>query len=117
MLSLAPQYLRSSRTKNLRISFEIRARGGRRYRMAITNGTAVVTAAGEKADCVITADPVRSCSSVSAGCRSSPNFCAKAAGGRTQTMVGHDVRHPAGQHIGAEGRQTVCGHHLVATGT
>jgi len=26
--------------------------------MAITNGTAVVTAAGEKADCVITADPV-----------------------------------------------------------
>jgi hypothetical protein len=26
MLSLAPQYLRSSRTKNLRISFEIRAR-------------------------------------------------------------------------------------------
>ena len=58
MLSLAPQYLRSSRTKNLRISFEIRARGGRRYRMAITNGTAVVTAAGEKADCVITADPV-----------------------------------------------------------
>ena len=58
MLSLAPQYLRSSRTKNLRISFEIRARGGRRYRMSITNGTAVVTAAGEKADCVITTDMV-----------------------------------------------------------
>src|SRR3984885_2507880 len=80
MLSLAPQYLRSPRTKNLRISFEIRARGGRRCRMAITNGTAVVTAAGEKADCLITADPVRSCSSVSAGCRSSPNFCAASCG-------------------------------------
>jgi hypothetical protein len=58
MLSLAPQYLRRSRTKKLRVSFEIRMRGGWRYRMAITDGTAVVTAAGEKADCVITADPV-----------------------------------------------------------
>jgi len=58
VLALAPQYLRRSHTHNLSISFEIRMRGGRRYRMAITNGTAVVTAAGEKADCVITADPV-----------------------------------------------------------
>ena len=33
-------------------------RGGCRYRMAITNGTGVVTAAGQKADCVVTADPV-----------------------------------------------------------
>lgn len=57
MLSLAPQYLRSSRTKNLRISFEIRARwpplpdGDHQWHRC-------VTAAGEKADCVITADPV-----------------------------------------------------------
>jgi Mycothiol maleylpyruvate isomerase N-terminal domain len=58
VLYLAPQYLRPSRTNNLHISFEIRIRGGCRYRMAITDGTAVVTAAGEKADCVITADPV-----------------------------------------------------------
>jgi hypothetical protein len=58
VLSLAPKYLRPSRTKNLNISFEIRMRGGCRYRMAIANGTGVVTAAGEKADCVITADPV-----------------------------------------------------------
>jgi hypothetical protein len=58
VLSLAPKYLRPSRTKNLSISFELRMRGGCRYRMAIANGTGVVTAAGEKADCVITADPV-----------------------------------------------------------
>lgn len=58
VLSLAPKYLRPSRTKDLRISFELRIRGGCRYRMAITNGTGVVTAAGEKSDCVITADPV-----------------------------------------------------------
>jgi hypothetical protein len=58
VLSLVPKYLRPSRTRNANISFELRMRGGRRYRMAIVNGTGVVTAAGEKADCVITADPV-----------------------------------------------------------
>jgi putative sterol carrier protein len=58
VLSLAPKYLQPARTKKLNISFELRMRGGCRYRMAITNGTGVVTAAGEKADCVITADPV-----------------------------------------------------------
>jgi hypothetical protein len=58
VLGLAPKYLRASRTKNLNISFELRMRGGRRYRMAIANGAGFVTAAGEKADCVITADPV-----------------------------------------------------------
>jgi hypothetical protein len=58
VLSLAPKYLRPSRTKGLNISFEIRMRGGCRYRMAIANGTGVVTVAGERADCVITADPV-----------------------------------------------------------
>ena len=58
VLSLAPKYLRPSRTKNLNISFELRIRGARRYRMAITDGAAAVTVAGERADCVITADPV-----------------------------------------------------------
>ena len=33
-------------------------RGGPGYRMAVDDGRAVVTAACEKADCVITADPV-----------------------------------------------------------
>jgi hypothetical protein len=58
VLSLAPKYLRPSRTRNANISFELRMRGGCRYRMAITDGMGVVTSAGEKADCVITADPV-----------------------------------------------------------
>jgi hypothetical protein len=57
-LSLAPTYLRPSRSKKTNISFELRMRGGCRYRTAITHGTGVVTEAGEKADCVITADPV-----------------------------------------------------------
>jgi hypothetical protein len=55
VLSLAPQYLRPSRAT---VSFELRMRRGPRYRMAVTNGAGVVTAAGEKADCVVTADPV-----------------------------------------------------------
>ena len=58
VLSLAPKYLRPSRTTGLDISFELRMRGGCRYRVAIIDGTGVVTVAGEKADCVITADPV-----------------------------------------------------------
>jgi uncharacterized protein (TIGR03083 family) len=58
VLSLAPQYLRPQRAAGVHISFELRMRGGASYRMAVENGTAVVTAAGEKADCVITADPV-----------------------------------------------------------
>lgn len=62
VLALAPKYLRPSRTRHLSISFELRMRGGGRYRMTIENGTGVVTSAhhkaGGKADCVITADPV-----------------------------------------------------------
>jgi hypothetical protein len=58
VLSLVPKYLRPSRTTKANISFELRLRGAPRYRLAIANGTGVVTVAGEKADCVITADPV-----------------------------------------------------------
>jgi hypothetical protein len=58
VLSLAPKYLRPSRTKDLSISFELRLRAGRRYRLAVDNGAGFVTVAGEKADCVITAEPV-----------------------------------------------------------
>jgi uncharacterized protein (TIGR03083 family) len=58
VLSVAPQYLRPQRAVGVHISFELRMRGGAGYRMAVDDGTAVVTAAGEKADCVITADPV-----------------------------------------------------------
>jgi uncharacterized protein (TIGR03083 family) len=58
VLSVAPQYLRPRRAAGVHISFELRMRGGASYRLAVDDGTAVVTAAGEKADCVITADPV-----------------------------------------------------------
>jgi hypothetical protein len=58
ILSIAPNYLRPSRTKDLSVSFELRMRAGRRYRLVIDNGEGFVTGAGEKADCVITADPV-----------------------------------------------------------
>jgi hypothetical protein len=56
-LSVAPQYLRPS-ALTVRASFELRIRGLNHYRMAVNHGSATVTGAGEKADCVITADPV-----------------------------------------------------------
>jgi len=58
VLAVAPQYLRPSRAAGLRVSFELRMRGGSSYRMAVKDGVAVVTAAGVRADCTITADPV-----------------------------------------------------------
>jgi uncharacterized protein (TIGR03083 family) len=58
VLSIAPEYLRPSRAVGLRVSYELRMRGGRRFRIAVADGAATVTAADERADCVITADPV-----------------------------------------------------------
>ena len=58
VLSVAPQYLRPRAAAGAHVSFELRMRGGPSYRMAVDDGAAVVTAAGEKADCVINADPV-----------------------------------------------------------
>ena len=58
VLTVAPQYLRPQRAAGLHISFELRMRGGASYRLAVDDGQAVITAAAEKADCVITADPV-----------------------------------------------------------
>jgi hypothetical protein len=58
VLTVAPQYLRPRRAAGVRVSFELRMRGGASYRVAVDNGAAVVTAAGDKADCVISADPV-----------------------------------------------------------
>jgi hypothetical protein len=57
VLTVAPYYLRRSRAHE-RVSFELRIRGGERYRMAVRDGVAAVTAAGEPADCTITAEPV-----------------------------------------------------------
>jgi putative sterol carrier protein len=56
VLTVAPHYLNRSAV-TARVSFELRIRGANNYRMAVDHGSAVVTAAGERADCVITADP------------------------------------------------------------
>jgi hypothetical protein len=58
VLTVAPQYLRPKRAAGVHLSFELRMRGGASYRMAVDDGSAVVTAAGQRADCVISADPV-----------------------------------------------------------
>jgi hypothetical protein len=58
VLSVAPQYLRPQRAAGVHISFELRIRGGPSYRLAVDDGTAAISAANAKADCVITADPV-----------------------------------------------------------
>jgi hypothetical protein len=58
VLSIAPQYLRPSRAAGANTSYELRMRGGCRYRMLVADGTATVAAAGPRADCVITADAV-----------------------------------------------------------
>lgn len=57
IMSVAPEYLRPSAAA-AQVSFELRIRGANHYRMAVDRGTAVVTAAGARTDCVITADPV-----------------------------------------------------------
>lgn len=57
VLTVAPSYLRPSRAR-LRVSFELRMRGGGRYRMAVRDGDAVVGTVGMPTDCTITADPV-----------------------------------------------------------
>jgi hypothetical protein len=58
VLAVTPQYLRPNRSTGVRVSFELRMRGGPSYRLAVDGSTAAVTAAGQQADCVITADPV-----------------------------------------------------------
>lgn len=59
VLAIAPQYLRPGRAAGVHCSFELRMRGGARYRMVVDNGAAAVgAAAGQNSDCVITADPV-----------------------------------------------------------
>ncbi len=56
-LTVAPRYLRPAAAA-AQVSFELRIRGATAYRMAVDRGAAVVTGAGERSDCVITADPV-----------------------------------------------------------
>lgn len=58
VLVMAPEYVDRRRSAGLRLAYELRFRGGPRYRFAVDDGTAVVTPADGRADCRITADPV-----------------------------------------------------------
>ena len=68
--------------------------------MAVDDGTAVVTEAGKKADCVITADPV---AFLLLGLRTHlavvADRCAGSCGRRQKAVDGNEVRHAAGQPI------------------
>ena len=66
-----PSTVRGHRAGELRTANS----GANHYRMAVDHGTAVVTAAGEKSDCVITADPVAFCCSATDASRSGRRSC------------------------------------------
>jgi hypothetical protein len=57
-MAVMPQYLRTPRAAGTPMSFELRLRGGPHYRFAVADGAAQMSAAGPRADCTITADPV-----------------------------------------------------------
>ena len=56
-MALVPYYVDKKNTAGKHVSYELRFRGGPRYRVAIDDGTAQVGAAGPTVDCKITADP------------------------------------------------------------
>ena len=58
IMTMVPDYVDKEKTAGLDVSYELRFRGGPRYRLAVDDGTAQVTEPGEKADCWISADPV-----------------------------------------------------------
>jgi hypothetical protein len=58
VLSVTPEYVHPMRSAGVNVSFELRIRGGSRYRLAVHDGRGEIAAAGQKADCVISADPV-----------------------------------------------------------
>jgi uncharacterized protein (TIGR03083 family) len=57
-ISILPDYLKPAGNPQRRMSFEIRLRGGSSHRLAISGDTATVGPAGDRVDCVISADPV-----------------------------------------------------------
>jgi uncharacterized protein (TIGR03083 family) len=57
VMALVPDYLDRQRAAGLHVSYELRFRGGPRYRVTVDDGSATVTGPGEPADCWISADP------------------------------------------------------------
>jgi hypothetical protein len=58
VMAMVPDYLDREQAEGLNVSYELRFRGGRRYRLVIADGTASVTGSGQPVDCWISADPV-----------------------------------------------------------
>ena len=58
VIAMVPDYVDRAQAAGRHISYELRFRGGPRYRLAIDDGTATVTEPGPKVDCRIAADPV-----------------------------------------------------------
>ncbi|HEV3264432.1 MAG TPA: maleylpyruvate isomerase N-terminal domain-containing protein [Acidimicrobiales bacterium] len=58
VMTMVPDYVDKEKTAGLHVSYELRFRGGPRYRLAIDDGAAEVTEPGPKVDCWISADPV-----------------------------------------------------------
>lgn len=58
VMAMVPDYVDRQKADGLHVAYELRFRGGPRYRMTIDDGTAVVGPATGQADCWISADPV-----------------------------------------------------------
>ena len=57
VIAMVPGYLDRQRAAGLHVSYELRLRGGPRYRIAIDDGVAEIAQPGPAADCWISADP------------------------------------------------------------
>lgn len=57
VLAVMPEYVDRQASAGKHISYELRFRGGPRYRVAIDDGSAEVSDAGQAVDCWISADP------------------------------------------------------------
>jgi hypothetical protein len=58
VVAMFPAYLDKEKAAGVHVAYELRLRGGPRYRVAIDDGTADIATPGGKADCWISADPV-----------------------------------------------------------
>lgn len=58
VLAIAPEYVDREAAAGRHLSYELRLRGGPRFRLSFDDGMLTVTEPGPKADCVISADPV-----------------------------------------------------------
>ena len=58
VVSAVPEYVNPDTARDIRVSYELRFRGGSRYRLDFDHGRVGIGGAGEKVDCKISADPV-----------------------------------------------------------